>query len=170
MTKVGLCMSADWGSAALLDSDWATPERLVAPGVRVDVVESRCRYQGEVIAGRFRVTQTWVTPDGRPQLGAVQYTSAPAETHPSEPAAGASAPPHLGPALLRLWTRSSLTFQTTRHAGKSINSGKIFVCKVGSCSLPGPWKLPLTCTGTSAGPLPCDSARVRPFSPPRTDV
>ncbi len=45
----------------------------------MDVVESRCRYQGEVIAGRFRVTQTWVTSDGRPQLVAVQYTSAPAE-------------------------------------------------------------------------------------------
>jgi hypothetical protein len=69
----------DQVNAALLDSDWATLEQLVAPGVRVDVVESRCRYQGEVIPGRFRVTQTWVTPDGRPQLVAVQYTSAPAE-------------------------------------------------------------------------------------------
>jgi hypothetical protein len=113
----------DQVNAALLDSDWATLEQLVAPGVRVvgprgfmitrdrwigvhqeaayqqdalqvvesdvdsygcagvrvDVVESRCRYQGEVIAGRFRVTQAWVTPDGRPQLVAVQYTSAPAE-------------------------------------------------------------------------------------------
>jgi hypothetical protein len=48
-----------------------------AAGVRVDVVESRCRYQGEDISGRFRVTQTWVTADGTPQLAAVQYTSAP---------------------------------------------------------------------------------------------
>jgi hypothetical protein len=45
--------------------------------VRVDVVESRCRYQGETIAGRFRVSQTWVTVDGTPQLAAVQCTSAP---------------------------------------------------------------------------------------------
>ena len=95
----------DQVNAALLDSDWATLEQLVAPGarvvgprgfmitrdrwigahqeaayeqealevvesdinsygsagVRVDVVESRCGYQGEAIAGRFRVTQTWVT-------------------------------------------------------------------------------------------------------------
>lgn len=48
--QVVLCMSADWGNAALLDSDWATLEQLAAPGVRVDVVESRCRYQDEVIA------------------------------------------------------------------------------------------------------------------------
>jgi hypothetical protein len=39
MSKVVLYMSADWGNAALLDSDWATLEQLVAPGVRVDVVE-----------------------------------------------------------------------------------------------------------------------------------
>jgi hypothetical protein len=45
----------DQVNAALLDSDWATLEQLVAPGVRV------------------------VGPRGRPQLVAVQYTSAPAE-------------------------------------------------------------------------------------------
>jgi hypothetical protein len=34
--------------------------------VRVDVVESRYRYQGETIAGRFLVSQTWVSVDGTP--------------------------------------------------------------------------------------------------------
>lgn len=48
--QVVLCMSADRGNAALLDSDWATLGQLVAPGVRVDVVESRCRYQREIFA------------------------------------------------------------------------------------------------------------------------
>lgn len=111
----------DEANQALLDNDWQTLERLVAPGarivgprgfmisrdswigvhqesayeqerievvesvvdaydraaVRVDVIESRCRYEGQTIAGRFRVSQTWVTVDGRPQLVAVQYTSAP---------------------------------------------------------------------------------------------
>lgn len=96
MSKVVLCMSADRGNAALLDSDWVTLERLVAPGVRVDVVESRCRYQGEVIAGRFRVTQTWVTPTA-------DHSSWPSST-PAHPRSetrrsrrpGPSAPPHLG--------------------------------------------------------------------------
>jgi hypothetical protein len=44
-------------------------------GVRVDTVESECRYHGETITGRFRVTQTWVTDAGRWQLAAIQYTS-----------------------------------------------------------------------------------------------
>jgi hypothetical protein len=43
--------------------------------VRIDLVESRCRYEGQTIAGRFRVCQTWVTVEGTPQLAAVQYTS-----------------------------------------------------------------------------------------------
>ena len=43
--------------------------------VRIDLVESRCRYHGETIDGRFRVCQTWVTIEGNPQLAAVQYTS-----------------------------------------------------------------------------------------------
>ena len=43
--------------------------------VRADVIDSRCRYQGETIAGRFRVSHTWVNVDGTPQLAAVQYTS-----------------------------------------------------------------------------------------------
>ena len=104
---------------ALLDHDWSTLERLVAPGarivgprgflisrdrwigvhqestyeqerievvesvvdtydncaVRIDLVESRCRYEGETIDGRFRVCQMWVTVEGTPQLAAVQYTS-----------------------------------------------------------------------------------------------
>jgi hypothetical protein len=45
-------------------------------GVRFDLVESECLYHGEVITGRFRVSQTWVTTGGRWQLAAVQYTSA----------------------------------------------------------------------------------------------
>ena len=109
----------DQANRALLDGDWRSLERLVAPGarivgprgfmitrdrwigvhqeaayeqeridvvetvvdaydsaaVRVDVIDSRCRYQGETIAGRFRVAQTWVNVDGTPQLAAVQYTS-----------------------------------------------------------------------------------------------
>lgn len=44
-------------------------------GVRVDTVESECRYRGETITGRFRVTQTWVTDAGTWQLAAIQYTS-----------------------------------------------------------------------------------------------
>jgi hypothetical protein len=44
-------------------------------GVRVDTIESECRYHGETITGRFRVTQTWVTDAGRWQLAAIQYTS-----------------------------------------------------------------------------------------------
>jgi len=44
-------------------------------GIRFDVVESECRYNGETIAGRFRVTQVWVTDHERWQLAAVQYTS-----------------------------------------------------------------------------------------------
>ena len=43
--------------------------------VRIDLVESRCRYEGKTIAGRFRVCQTWVTVEGTQQLAAVQYTS-----------------------------------------------------------------------------------------------
>nr|WP_296064298.1 nuclear transport factor 2 family protein [uncultured Actinoplanes sp.] len=46
-------------------------------GLRFDLVESECRYQGEVIRGRFRVSQMWATAGGRWQLAAVQYTSAP---------------------------------------------------------------------------------------------
>jgi hypothetical protein len=45
-------------------------------GLRFDLVESECRYQGEVIRGRFRVSQMWATVEGRWQLAAVQYTSA----------------------------------------------------------------------------------------------
>jgi hypothetical protein len=110
----------DQANQALLDHDWPTLERLVAPGarivgprgflisrdrwigvhqeaayeqerievvesvvdaydnaaVRVDLVESRCRYQGATIDGRFRVGQTWVMVDGSPQLVSIQYTNA----------------------------------------------------------------------------------------------
>ena len=109
----------DKANQALLDHDWPTLERLIAPGVRIvgprgflisrdrwigvhqesayeqerieivesvvdtydksavriDLVESRCRYEGETIAGRFRVGQTWVTIEGVPQLASIQYTS-----------------------------------------------------------------------------------------------
>jgi uncharacterized protein (TIGR02246 family) len=44
-------------------------------GVRFDVVDSECTYRGETITGRFRVSHTWVTDDGKWQLAAVQYTS-----------------------------------------------------------------------------------------------
>lgn len=47
-------------------------------GVRIDSIESECRYHGESIKGRFRVTQSWVTDAGRWQLAAVQYTALPA--------------------------------------------------------------------------------------------
>jgi hypothetical protein len=46
-------------------------------GLRFDLVESECRYHGEVIRGRFRVSQMWVTADGRWQLAGVQYTATP---------------------------------------------------------------------------------------------
>jgi hypothetical protein len=44
-------------------------------GIRCDVVESECIYQGETIAGRFRVMQVWVTRDERWQLAGIQYTA-----------------------------------------------------------------------------------------------
>lgn len=47
-------------------------------GIRFDLINSECRYQGETIRGRFRVAQAWVTDHGRWQLASVQYTSAPA--------------------------------------------------------------------------------------------
>jgi len=46
-------------------------------GIRFDVMESECTYKGETHAGRFRVTQVWVTDHQRWQLAAVQYTSLP---------------------------------------------------------------------------------------------
>lgn len=45
-------------------------------GLRFDLVESECLYQGETITGAFRVTQVWVTQRERWQLVAVQYTTA----------------------------------------------------------------------------------------------
>jgi Domain of unknown function (DUF4440) len=47
-------------------------------GLRFDLVDSECRYHGEVIEGRFRVSQMWATADGRWQLAGVQYTAVPA--------------------------------------------------------------------------------------------
>jgi hypothetical protein len=44
-------------------------------GIRVDVVASECRYQGQTITGRFRVCQVWALGRQRWQLVAVQYTS-----------------------------------------------------------------------------------------------
>jgi hypothetical protein len=44
-------------------------------GIRFDVVDSECTYKGETIAGRFRVTQVWVTDHQKWRLAAVQYTS-----------------------------------------------------------------------------------------------
>lgn len=44
-------------------------------GVRIDLVESECRYKGETITGRFRVMQTWATRDGDWQLVGLQYTT-----------------------------------------------------------------------------------------------
>ena len=53
--------------------------------IRCDVVESACTFRGERIEGLFRVTQAWLTRNGRWQLASVQYTSLPAlpadETH-----------------------------------------------------------------------------------------
>jgi hypothetical protein len=58
-----------------------TTESLVraydSAGLRVELVESECRYQGETIAGRFRVGNTWAMAGGSWKLVAVQYTSAP---------------------------------------------------------------------------------------------
>ncbi|MCY1145416.1 nuclear transport factor 2 family protein [Actinoplanes sp. Pm04-4] len=45
-------------------------------GIRFDLVESECRYHGEVIKGRFRVSQVWARDGGRWQLASVQYTTA----------------------------------------------------------------------------------------------
>jgi uncharacterized protein DUF4440 len=44
-------------------------------GIRFDVVESECLYNGQTIQGRFRVTQVWFVEQGRWQLVSVQYTS-----------------------------------------------------------------------------------------------
>src|SRR6266568_219604 len=44
-------------------------------GIRFDVVDSECTCKGETVAGRFRVTQAWVTDHDKWQLAAVQYTS-----------------------------------------------------------------------------------------------
>ncbi len=44
-------------------------------GVRIDSVESECRYNGELITGSFRVSQAWMTDRGRWQLVAMQYTA-----------------------------------------------------------------------------------------------
>jgi hypothetical protein len=65
----------DKANQALLDHDWPTLDTYDNCAVRIDLVESRCRYEGQTIAGRFRVCQTWVTVEGAPQLAAVQYTS-----------------------------------------------------------------------------------------------
>ncbi len=46
-------------------------------GIRFDVVESECRYRGETIAGRLRVSKVRVTEHQRWQLAAVQYTILP---------------------------------------------------------------------------------------------
>ena len=46
-------------------------------GIRFDVVDSDCKYQGETIRGRFRVTRVWVTDRQRWQLASVQYTLCP---------------------------------------------------------------------------------------------
>ncbi|MFC7279037.1 nuclear transport factor 2 family protein [Paractinoplanes rhizophilus] len=47
-----------------------------ATGIRFDLVESECRYHGERILGRFRVSQVWASDHGRWQLASVQYTTA----------------------------------------------------------------------------------------------
>jgi uncharacterized protein DUF4440 len=44
-------------------------------GIRIDEVESECRYQGETITGHFRVSQVWAADRGRWQLVALQYTA-----------------------------------------------------------------------------------------------
>lgn len=58
-----------------LETSESEVHRYDQAAVRVDVVDSECRYHGETITGRFRVSQTWVTDNGRWQLAAVQYTS-----------------------------------------------------------------------------------------------
>jgi hypothetical protein len=43
--------------------------------IRVDVVDSECRYRGETILGLFRVMQVWVIDGERWQRAAIQYTA-----------------------------------------------------------------------------------------------
>ncbi|HEY1321724.1 MAG TPA: nuclear transport factor 2 family protein [Streptosporangiaceae bacterium] len=44
-------------------------------GIRIDVVDSECRYKGQTITGHFRVSQVWAADRERWQLVTVQYTS-----------------------------------------------------------------------------------------------
>ena len=59
-----------------LDVVESTAHAYDAAGIRFDLVESECLYQGEEIKGRFRVSQVWVRDGGKWQLASVQYTTA----------------------------------------------------------------------------------------------
>jgi hypothetical protein len=59
-----------------LDVVESTVHTYDAAGIRFDLVESECRYHGEEIKGRFRVSQAWARDGGRWQLTSVQYTTA----------------------------------------------------------------------------------------------
>jgi len=48
-------------------------------GIRFDVVDSECKFKGETITGKFRVTQVWVNDHKRWKLASVQYTSFPVQ-------------------------------------------------------------------------------------------
>jgi hypothetical protein len=87
-------------------------------------------------------------------------------TQPCPCASTATNPVPPPPTLLRLWMRSSVSGQATpRRSSERFSSTRI-----GSLALSGPRKLPLACTGARTEALACDSAGVRHFSSPRTDV
>jgi hypothetical protein len=74
---IGVHQGSDYQQVKLEVSDTEV-HAYDSAGIRFDVVASECAYKGEPIAGRFRVTQVWVTDHARWQLAAVQYTSLPA--------------------------------------------------------------------------------------------
>lgn len=50
-----------------------------ATAVRCDILDSACRYHGELITGQFRVTQVWARQAETWTLVAIQYTPLAAE-------------------------------------------------------------------------------------------
>lgn len=45
-----------------------------ATAVRCDILDSACRFRGQVITGQFRVTQVWARRSETWRLVAIQYT------------------------------------------------------------------------------------------------
>jgi|SRR5579884_1397075 len=48
--------------------------RFGATAVRCDILDSACRFRGEVITGQFRVTHVWARQSRTWRLVAIQYT------------------------------------------------------------------------------------------------